>query len=90
MRRAVIGIRSPMRRERVERNGIDTRLRNSSDRPTPGFTTAAGHWRWSRPAQLTTARCCPSDSNSKRSTWAARGWKSERSARGAASTVSNT
>ncbi len=42
MRRAVITIRSLLRGERVEFNGVQTHLRNLSDRPTPVFMTAAG------------------------------------------------
>ncbi|MDE2843862.1 MAG: LLM class flavin-dependent oxidoreductase [Chloroflexota bacterium] len=42
MRRAVLAIRSLLRGESVEFNGVATRLRNRSDRPTPVFMTAAG------------------------------------------------
>ena len=42
MRRAVLTIRRLLRGERVEFNGVETRLRNLSDRPTPVFMTAAG------------------------------------------------
>ena len=42
MRRAVLTIRRLLRGERVEFNGVETRLRNVSDRPTPVFMTAAG------------------------------------------------
>ena len=42
MRRAVATIRRLLRGELVEFNGVETRLRNLSDRPTPVFMTAAG------------------------------------------------
>ncbi len=42
MRRAVVTIRRLLRGESVEFNGVETRLRNLSDRPTPVFMTAAG------------------------------------------------
>ncbi len=42
MRRAVMTIRRLLRGERVEFNGVETRLRNWSDPPTPVFMTAAG------------------------------------------------
>ncbi len=42
MRRAVLTIRRLLRGERVEFNGVETRLRYLSDRPTPVFMTAAG------------------------------------------------
>ena len=42
MRRAILTIRRLLRGERVEFNGVETRLRNLSDRPTPVFMTAAG------------------------------------------------
>ncbi len=42
MRRAVLTIRRLLRGERLEFNGVETRLRNLSDRPTPVFMTAAG------------------------------------------------
>ena len=42
MRRAILTIRRLLRGERVEFNGVETRLRNVSDRPTPVFMTAAG------------------------------------------------
>ena len=42
MRRTVLTIRRLLRGERVEFNGVETRLRNSSDRPTPVLMTAAG------------------------------------------------
>ena len=42
MRRAVLTIRRLLRGERVEFNGVETRLRNVSDPPTPVFMTAAG------------------------------------------------
>ena len=42
MRRAVLTIRRLLRGETVEFNGVETRLRNVSDRPTPVFLTAAG------------------------------------------------
>jgi len=42
MRRAMLTIRSLLRGERVEFNGVETRLRNVSDPPTPVFMTAAG------------------------------------------------
>ena len=42
MRRAVTTIRRLLRGESVEFNGVVTRLRNVSDRPTPVFMTAAG------------------------------------------------
>ncbi len=42
MRRAILTIRRLLRGERVEFNGVETRLRNLSDRPTPIFMTAAG------------------------------------------------
>lgn len=42
MRRAVITIRRLLRGDRVEFNGVETRLRNLSARPTPVFMTAAG------------------------------------------------
>ena len=42
MRRAVATIRRLLRGELVEFNGVETRLPNLSDRPTPVFMTAAG------------------------------------------------
>ena len=42
MRRAILTIRRLLRGERVEFNGVETRLRNLSDRPTPVLMTAAG------------------------------------------------
>ena len=42
MRRAVLTIRRLLRGEQVEFNGVETRLRNLSNRPTPVFMTAAG------------------------------------------------
>ena len=42
MRRAILTIRRLLRGERVEFNGVETRLRNLSERPTPVFMTAAG------------------------------------------------
>ena len=42
MRRAVLTIRQLLRGERVEFNGVETRLRNLSVPPTPVFMTAAG------------------------------------------------
>ena len=42
MRRAILTIRRLLRGERLEFNGVETRLRNLSDRPTPIFMTAAG------------------------------------------------
>ena len=42
MRRAVTTIHSLLSGERVEFNGVETRLRNVSERPTPVFMTAAG------------------------------------------------
>ena len=42
MRRAILTIRRLLRGERVEFNGVETRLRNLTDRPTPVFMTAAG------------------------------------------------
>ena len=42
MRQAVLAIKRLLRGERVEFNGVETRLRNVSDRPTPVFMTAAG------------------------------------------------
>ena len=42
MRQAVLVIRRLLRGEPVEFNGVETRLRNLSDPPTPVFMTAAG------------------------------------------------
>ena len=42
MRQAILTIRRLLRGERLEFNGVETRLRNLSDRPTPIFMTAAG------------------------------------------------
>ena len=42
MRRAILTIRRLLRGERLEFNGVETRLRNVSERPTPIFMTAAG------------------------------------------------
>ena len=42
MRRAILTIRGLLRGERLEFNGVHTRLRNLSERPTPIFMTAAG------------------------------------------------
>ncbi len=42
MRRAILTIRRLLRGERLEFNGVETRLLNLSDRPTPVFMTAAG------------------------------------------------
>ena len=42
MRRSVTTIRRLLRGETVEFNGVETRLRNLSDPPTPVFMTAAG------------------------------------------------
>ena len=42
MRRAVLTIRHLLRGELVDFNGVETRLRNVSDPPTPVFMTAAG------------------------------------------------
>ena len=42
MRRAVLTIRRLLRGEQVEFNGVETRLRNVSEPPTPVFMTAAG------------------------------------------------
>ena len=42
MRDAILTIRRLLRGEQVEFNGVETRLRNVSDPPTPVFMTAAG------------------------------------------------
>ena len=42
MRRAILTIRGLLRGERLQFNGVESRLRNVSDRPTPVFMTAAG------------------------------------------------
>ena len=42
MRRSILDIRRLLRGERVEFNGVETRLRNVSEAPTPVFMTAAG------------------------------------------------
>ena len=42
MRRAILTIRRLLRGELVEFNGVETRLRNLSEPPTPVFMTAAG------------------------------------------------
>ena len=42
MRRAILTMRRLLRGERTEFNGVETRLRNVSERPTPIFMTAAG------------------------------------------------
>ena len=42
MREAILTIRRLLQGERVEFNGVETRLRNISDTPTPVFMTAAG------------------------------------------------
>ena len=42
MRQAVLTIRRLLAGERVDFNGVETRLRNVSDSPTPVFMTAAG------------------------------------------------
>ena len=42
MRRAILAMRRLLRGEAVEFNGVTTRLRNVSERPTPVFMTAAG------------------------------------------------
>ena len=42
MRRAILTIRGLLLGERLEFNGVETRLRNVSDSPTPVFMTAAG------------------------------------------------
>ena len=42
MRQAILTIRRLLRGERLEFNGVETRLRNISERPTPIFMTAAG------------------------------------------------
>ena len=42
MREAILTIRRLLRGERVEFNGVETRLRNISNPPTPVFMTAAG------------------------------------------------
>ncbi len=42
MRQAVLAMRQLLGGERVVFNGVETRLRNISDRPTPIFMTAAG------------------------------------------------
>ena len=42
MRRAMLTIRRLLRGERTEFNGVETRLRNVTERPTPIFMTAAG------------------------------------------------
>ena len=42
MREAMLTIRRLLRGEQVEFNGVETRLRNISDPPTPVFLTAAG------------------------------------------------
>ncbi len=42
MRRAMLTIRRLLRGEREQFNGVETRLRNVSERPTPVFMTAAG------------------------------------------------
>ena len=42
MRRAILTIRALLRGERLQFNGVESRLRNVSDRPTPVFMTAAG------------------------------------------------
>ena len=42
MRQAILTIRGLLRGERMEFNGVETRLRNVSGRPTPVFMTAAG------------------------------------------------
>ena len=89
MRRAVATIRRLLRGELVEFNGVETRLRNLSDRPTPVFMTAAVHGWWSWPVKLPTAPCCSSASIPKQSTQLAAGWKSERRGPDAASKVSN-
>ena len=42
MRRAILIMRRLLRGERLDFNGVETRLRNVSERPTPVFMTAAG------------------------------------------------
>ena len=42
MRQAILTIRRLLRGDRLEFNGVETRLRNVSDDPTPVFMTAAG------------------------------------------------
>ena len=42
MRQAILTIRGLLRGERLQFNGVESRLRNVSDRPTPVFMTAAG------------------------------------------------
>ena len=42
MRQAILTIRRLLQGERLEFNGVETRLRNLSDRPTPIFMTASG------------------------------------------------
>ena len=42
MREAILTIRRLLRGERLEFNGVETRLRNITDPPTPVFMTAAG------------------------------------------------
>ena len=42
MRQAILTIRRLLRGERLEFNGVETRLRNLSNRPTPIFMTASG------------------------------------------------
>ena len=42
MRQAILTMRRLLRGERVKFNGVETRLRNLSDSPTPVFMTAAG------------------------------------------------
>ena len=42
MRQAILTIRGLLRGERLRFNGVESRLRNVSDRPTPVFMTAAG------------------------------------------------
>ncbi len=42
MRQAILTIRGLLRGERLQFNGVESRLRNVSERPTPVFMTAAG------------------------------------------------
>ncbi len=42
MRQAILTIRGLLQGERLQFNGVESRLRNVSDRPTPVFMTAAG------------------------------------------------
>ena len=87
MRQAILTIRRLLRGERVEFNGVETRLRNVSDRPTPVFMTAAGPRMVELAGEVADGALLLVGLHPNRSRRPAADWKPGRRGPGAASTV---